>query len=136
MSNRFITSFKSRKWRWLYIALAAILVLAIAVGTYAYQKRDAMLMGAINKAKAKLLEKYDMELKIQYYAFQGINAVQFKNIQLLPKNRDQLAQINDLTVSVKLWPLLFGDVKLGQVLLDNGKEYPTLASKETTTAYY
>ncbi|HBI89404.1 MAG TPA: penicillin-binding protein, partial [Sphingobacterium sp.] len=133
MSNRFITSFKSRKWRWLYIALAAMLVLAIAVGTYAYQKRDAMLMGAINKAKAKLLEKYDMELKIQYYAFQGISAVQFKNIQLLPRHRDQLAQINDLTVSVKLWPLLFGDVKLGQVILDNGTV--SLVKKDSVSNY-
>ncbi|ULT22128.1 hypothetical protein KUH03_21775 [Sphingobacterium sp. E70] len=115
MSDRFITSLKSRKWRWLYITLAVFLILVIAVGTYAYQKRDGMLMGAINKAKAKLLEKYDMDLKIQYYAFQGINAVQFKNIQLLPKNREPLAQINDLTVSVKLWPLLFGDVKLGKL---------------------
>lgn len=133
MSNRFITSFKSRKWRWLYISLAAILVLAFAVGAYAYQKRDAMLMGVINKAKAKLLEKYDLDLKIQYYAFRGINAVQFKNIQLLPKNRDQLAQINDLTVSVKLWPLLFGDVKLGQVILDHGTV--SLIKKDSISNY-
>ncbi|MDM1293751.1 transglycosylase domain-containing protein [Sphingobacterium sp. N143] len=133
MSNRFITALKSRKWRWLYITLAVFLILAVVVGTYAYQKRDAMLMGAINKAKTKLLEKYDMELKIQYYAFQGMNAVQFKNIQLLPKNRAPLAQINDLTVSVKLWPLLFGDVKLGQVVLDHGAV--SLVKKDTISNY-
>ncbi len=133
MSNRFITSLKSRKWRWLYITFAVFLILVIAVGTYAYQKRDGMLMGAINKAKAKLLEKYDMDLKIQYYAFQGINAVQFKNIQLLPRNREPLAQINDLTVSVKLWPLLFGDVKLGEVILDNATV--SLVKKDSISNY-
>ncbi|MGJ1409558.1 transglycosylase domain-containing protein [Sphingobacterium thalpophilum] len=133
MSNRFITSLKSRKWRWLYITFAVFLILVVVVGTYAYQKRDSMLMGAINKAKAKLLEKYDMDLKIQYYAFQGMNAVQFKNIHLLPRNRAPLAQIDDLTVSVKLWPLLFGDVKLGQVILDNGMV--SLVKKDSISNY-
>lgn len=133
MSNRILAFLKSPRLKGFYIGIGILLVLLLAVGTYAYQKRDALLIRALNKAKSTLLQKYDMDLKVQYYAFRGLNAVQLKNIALLPRNREQLAHIQDLTVSVRLWPLLFGDVKFGEVILDRGAV--TLVKKDSLSNY-
>ncbi|MGY0039585.1 hypothetical protein [Pedobacter sp. NJ-S-72] len=44
-----------------------------------------------------------------------------KNISVVPKDRDTLSTVSDLTIGVKLLPLLFGDVKLAEVALNTGK---------------
>ncbi|UIR56123.1 transglycosylase domain-containing protein [Sphingobacterium sp. SRCM116780] len=119
--------------RILYIVLGVLFVFMIAGGVFAYQKRDGMLLSAINKAKEKLASKYDLDLKIQYYSFKGLSSVQFQNIVLQPKGKEQLAHIQDLTVSVRILPLLSGDVKIGQILMDNSAV--TLVKKDSTSNY-
>ncbi|UZJ65851.1 hypothetical protein OKW96_06810 [Sphingobacterium sp. KU25419] len=74
--------------RILYIVLAVISIFIIAGGVFAYQKRDGLLLSAINKAKEKLATKYDLDLKIQYYSFKGLSSVQFQNIILQPKGKN------------------------------------------------
>ncbi|HCU44126.1 MAG TPA: penicillin-binding protein [Sphingobacterium sp.] len=133
MSNNLKTLLRSKKMRILYIVLGVISIFIVAGGVFAYQKRDGLLLSAINKAKEKLATKYDLDLKIQYYSFKGLSSVQFQNIILQPKGKEQLAHIQDLTVSVRIFPLLFGDVKLGQIIMNNSAV--TLIKKDSTSNY-
>ncbi|AIM38868.1 penicillin-binding protein [Sphingobacterium sp. ML3W] len=133
MFNNLSPLLRSKKMRILYIILGVVLIFMVGVGVFAYQKRDGLLLSAIGKAKEKLAAKYNLDLKIQYYAFKGLSSVQFQNIILQPKGGEQLAHIQDLTVSVRILPLFFGDIKLGRVLMDNSAV--TLIKKDSTSNY-
>src|SRR5690606_31582031 len=67
------------------------------------------------------------------YGFSGLKTVTFKDIELLPQGRDTLAKIERMSVSVRLWPLLFGEVKLGKLGLINSEV--TLIKVDTVSNY-
>jgi hypothetical protein len=98
-----------------------VLVLFILVGGYvAYSKREAILQTAIGKAKAKARRQYNLDVKIGEARFTGLSTVAFSGISIVPEQRDSLLRIDDFEVSVKLWPLLVGNIKLADVVLKNG----------------
>jgi hypothetical protein len=99
------------------ISLLAIIFIA---GTIAYAKREALLNSAIKRVISKAKRDYNLELKIESASFVGIGSVQFKNITALPHNRDSLAKIESFKIGVKLFPLIFGEIKLSEINLNNG----------------
>ena len=101
--------------------LGIFLVLIAIVGTVAYSKREALLKQMIAKAIKKADTDYGLTIKISEAGFNGLSTVHLKNISVVPKDRDTLSTVADLTVGVKLFPLLFGDVKLAEVVLNSGK---------------
>ncbi|WP_316770061.1 biosynthetic peptidoglycan transglycosylase [Pedobacter frigiditerrae] len=101
--------------------LGVFLLLFLSVGVYAYSKREALLKKMMAKAIAKADKDYGLKIKIGSAGFTGLSAVNMKDISVVPKDRDTLSTINDITVAVKLFPLLFGDVKLSEINLDQGK---------------
>jgi hypothetical protein len=108
--------------------VTGVLFLIVLIGGYiAYSKREALLQTAISKAKAKAKRSYNLDVKIGVARFTGLSTVAFKGISVVPYQRDSLLSINDFEVSVKLLPLIFGDVKLASVRLKNG--YLNLTSK-------
>jgi hypothetical protein len=115
-----------------YIRIAAIvigvLVLITLIGGYiAYSKREALLQTAIAKATAKAKREYNLDVKIGKARFTGLSTVAFSGISIVPYERDSLLRIDDFEVSVKLMPLILGEVKLADVRLKNG--YLNLISK-------
>lgn len=98
----------------------SLLALFIVVAVIAYTKREAFLNSAIQKAINKADKDYNLELKIESAEFVGLSSVRFKNITLVPHKRDSLARILNFKVGVKLFPLLFGDIKLAEIKLDRG----------------
>lgn len=96
-------------------------LLLCSVGAVAYSKRDALLKKAVAKAIAKADKDYGLEVKIESAEFEGLSSVNLKNISVVPKDRDTLSTINDVTVGVKILPLLFGNVKLSEIELNRGK---------------
>lgn len=102
------------------IVLAVIFVLLIIGGYIAYTKRQALLEHELAKAETSAKEKYNLDIKIGSATFNGINTVDFSDISIVPQNRDSLLSIKKLSVSVKLLPLIYGDVKLASVLLEDG----------------
>jgi hypothetical protein len=115
-----------------YLRIAAIvigvLVLILLIGGYvAYSKRETLLKTAIGKAKAKALREYNLDVKIGVAHFTGLSTVAFKGISVVPYQRDSLMRIDNFEVSVKLLPLILGEVKLSDVTLKNG--YLNLISK-------
>jgi len=101
--------------------LGIFLVLLIIAGSVAYSKREALLKKIIARAIAKADKDYGLDVKIAEAGFSGLSTVHMKNISVVPKDRDTLSTVADLTVGVKLLPLLFGDVKLAEIGLNTGK---------------
>lgn len=102
------------------ITLTSLMVLLVIGGMIAYSKREALLQNAISKAKAKARRDYNLDVKIDNPRFTGLSTVAFSAISVVPQNRDSLLSIHHFEVSVKLFPLIFGNVKLSDVKLENG----------------
>lgn len=101
--------------------VAAVLLVVLFVGGYiVYAKRGAILQRELAKAKTKLKRDYNLDLKIASARFTGLATVSFDSITIVPDNRDSLLNIQHFEVSIKLLPLIFGNVKPGQVTLQNG----------------
>jgi hypothetical protein len=101
------------------IIAAALLVILLIAGYIAYSKREAILQSQIAKAKAQAKSLYHLDLQIASAHFTGLTTVTCENITIVPENRDSLLNIKHFDVSIKLWPLLFGNIKLANVDLLN-----------------
>jgi hypothetical protein len=102
-------------------ALGGLLLVLIIVGVIAYNKREALLQKMMAKAIAKADKDYGLDVKIAEYGFSGLSTVRMKDISVVPKDRDTLTTITDMAIGVKLFPLIFGDVKLSEINLNTGK---------------
>jgi hypothetical protein len=100
--------------------LGVFLIAFLAIGAYAYSKREALLKKMVAKAIAKADKDYGLEVKIGSAGFAGMSTVKMTNISVVPKDRDTLSNIGELSVGVKLFPLIFGNVKLAEVELSDG----------------
>lgn len=100
--------------------LGVFLLLFLSIGLYAYSKREALLQKMMAKAISKADKDYGLKVKIGSAGFSGLSSVNMKNISVVPKDRDTLSTITDITVGVKLFPLIFGDIKLSEINLNDG----------------
>ncbi len=101
--------------------ITLILVFILLIGGYiAYSKREALLQGALSKAKIKAKRDYNLDVKIGSAHFTGLSTVSLADITVVPEKGDSLLRIKRFDVSVKLFPLLFNEVKLAEVVLDQG----------------
>lgn len=108
-----------------YIRIAGIvaisLIILLLIGGYiAYTKREALLQREIAKAKEKAKKDYNLNINIGSAHFTGLATVSFSDITVVPDQRDSLLSINKFDISIKIIPLLFGNVKLADVVLENG----------------
>ncbi|WP_432713129.1 transglycosylase domain-containing protein [Pedobacter sp.] len=111
--------------------LGVFLTLFIAVAAVAYSKRAALLKTMVAKAITKADKSYGLQVKIGSAGFNGLSTVHMTNISVVPKDRDTLSTIEDLSIGIKLFPLLFGDVKLSDMTLHNGSI--TVVSRDSLT---
>ena len=111
--------------------LGVFLIAFLAIGAYAYSKREALLKKMVAKAIAKADKDYGLEVKIGSAGFAGMSTVKMTNISVVPKDRDTLSNIGELSVGVKLFPLIFGNVKLAEVELSDG--FVNIVFKDSTS---
>lgn len=107
-----------------YIRIAGIVIISLIIvfsigGYMAYSKREAFLQKAIASAKLKAKKDYNLEVKIGSAHFTGFSTVSFADITVVPEHRDSLLTIKRFDISVKLMPLIFGNIKLSDVVLKN-----------------
>lgn len=100
--------------------IGVFLLLFVSVGLYAFSKREALLKKMMAKAIAKADSSYGLKVKIGSAGFSGLSSVNMKEISVVPKDRDTLSTIKDVTVGVKLFPLIFGNIKLSEINLNDG----------------
>lgn len=101
------------------IFLSLLLIAGVGAGI-AFNKRESLLQTALAKVTRKAQRDYQLDLKIGSARFTGLTSVAFTNITAVPEDRDSLARIERMEVSVRLWPLLFGKVGLSAMSLENG----------------
>lgn len=101
------------------IVVASLVVILLIVGYIAYTKREALLQHEIAKAKATAKKDYNLDLEIGAAHFIGLSTVSFSDISVVPAQRDSLITIKRFDISIKLFPLLVGNVKLGDIVLQN-----------------
>eukprot|EP01118_Nematostelium_gracile_P000591 TRINITY_DN10654_c0_g1_i1.p1 TRINITY_DN10654_c0_g1~~TRINITY_DN10654_c0_g1_i1.p1 ORF type:complete len:694 (-),score=154.41 TRINITY_DN10654_c0_g1_i1:2487-4568(-) len=92
----------------------------MVTGAVAYSKREALLQKMVAKAITKAKTDYNLEVKIGSAGFTGLSTVHMTDISVVPQDRDTLTTISEMTVGVKLWPLVVGNVKLAELGLDSG----------------
>src|SRR5215217_111989 len=109
--------------------LGIFVLTCVILGSIAYSKRQALLQKMMAKAISKADRDFGLKINIGEAGFSGLSTVSMKNISVVPNDRDTLTSISDITVGVKLWPLIFGNVKLSQVILNNG--YVNLVFKDS-----
>jgi hypothetical protein len=101
--------------------IALIFVIILLIGGYiAYTKREALLQSALSKAKIKAKRDYNLDVKIGSAHFTGLSTVSLSDITVVPEKGDSLLSIKKFNVGVKLFPLLFNEVKLAEVVLVEG----------------
>ncbi|HUH17624.1 transglycosylase domain-containing protein [Albibacterium sp.] len=71
------------------------------------------------KVQEKANREYQIDLNIDKAYFSGLSEVTLENVTVVPQKADQLASIQTLTVSVKIFPLLFGNTKIADLGLEN-----------------
>jgi len=102
------------------IVIVFILILLITGGYIVYSKRETLLKHELAKIESSAKEKYNLDIKFGSANFTGVNTVAFSNISIVPQNRDSLLSIKKLSITVKLMPLIAGNVKLADVVLEDG----------------
>ena len=102
------------------VAISLIIVLLIG-GYIAYNKREALLQKEIAKAKEKAKKNYNLNINIGSAHFTGLSTVSFSDITVVPDQRDSLLSIKKFDISIKIIPLIFGNVKFADVVLDDGR---------------
>jgi hypothetical protein len=111
---------RSKYIRVTLIILVSLIVIVSIGGWVAWSKREILLQKAIGKAKAKAKKEYNLDVKIGSARFTGLGTVAFSDITVVPEQRDSLLSIKKFEVSVKLMPLVMGEVQLSDVTLEDG----------------
>lgn len=102
---------------WVFLS---IFLVACIGGGIAYFKRERLLQTALTKAIRKAKQDYHLDVRIGSARFTGLSSVAFRDITVVPENRDSLARIQRVEVTVRLWPLLAGKIGLSGMMLQNG----------------
>ncbi|WP_375446715.1 transglycosylase domain-containing protein [uncultured Fibrella sp.] len=97
-----------------------LLVLGIAGAVYAYTQRERLLTIAIERAVKKAKRDYDLTVHIGSAKFTGLTSLSVTNVSVVPADRDSLTRVDQVLVSVRLWPLLVGNVALSELSIENG----------------
>ncbi|WP_295653278.1 biosynthetic peptidoglycan transglycosylase [uncultured Mucilaginibacter sp.] len=100
--------------------LLVLFALLFLGGIIAWFKREQLLHNAIDKATAKAKRDYNLDVKIGSAHFSGLSTVSFSEITIVPENRDSLLHISNFEVGIKILPLIFGEIKLSSVKIENG----------------
>ena len=98
---------------------ALLLVLFGAALGYGLSIRDGLFRERLDAILASQREK-GLEIHIGESGFAGLSTVRFREISVIPENRDTLLTLEECLVDVKIIPLLFGNLKLDEVSLRDG----------------
>ena len=119
--------------KWFIITVASIVGVLLIGFIYAMSVRGEMLNKAVAKVQKKLKDDYQLNFLVDRFSFAGLTTVEFQKVKIVPDSAEQLAAIDQFKVSVKLFPLLSGNVQLDQLDLKNANI--TLVKEDSTANY-
>jgi len=103
------------------IVLGILVLGGIVAFTIAYHKREALLATTLAKMRTQLADDYQIDLAIGKAYFSGLTTVTFEQVSITPHDRKQLAGVAEASVSVRLFPLITGDVKFGRLRVQKAR---------------
>jgi len=103
------------------ITLISIVSLFFVGCIIALSMRELILKSIIQRVIIRAKNDYNLNVKIRDIHVSGLKTVVFDDISIVPDNRDSLASIRDLRVSIKLLPLLFGNLKLADLKMNDSE---------------
>ena len=100
------------------LKILAVVVILFCIGLYSF--RNSLLKQAIAKVTHKMAVDYNSDFSIKEASFDGLSAIKFTNVILVPKNADTLFNIKKIETTISLSNLLIGDVQLGTLKINDG----------------
>ncbi|MFA7380508.1 MAG: transglycosylase domain-containing protein [Bacteroidia bacterium] len=125
-----LTFFRKYKktFRIALISIGAILFIGLCA---AWALRNTLLQYVLEKTQKKIYSKYHAVLLVKQGQMHGFTGVELSELTLIPHNADTIVSIHSLQVSVRLLPLLRGDVQLDNLFIDGG--YVQLVRRDSST---
>jgi len=114
----YIKKMNPRRIKVALIILGGVVVLFALTATIIYNKREALLQEALVRVKKKALQEYGLHIAIEQAYFSGLSKITFEAFEIKPEQRERLLWMNYLEVDLRLWPLLFGEVKVYALNMD------------------
>ncbi len=124
---------KKRLKKSLIITTITLTLLVVAGIILLFAKRDDFLKTAISKVIQKAKNTYLLNVKIGKAGFTGLSTVKFTSVSVVPLGRDTFANLKQVSVSVKLFPLIWGDIEIGKLNIYDANI--NLVKKDSLTNY-
>ena len=97
------------------IVLSTLAITGIVAGVIAFQKRELLLAGTLEHLQSKLTKEHQLDMAVGNARFSGLTTVTFRQLTITPHHRNRLVSIEELSVGIKFWALLTGEVRFGQL---------------------
>lgn len=110
---------KTRKQKIILFSKISALIFTLIIIIF-FVFRDAILRQEINRVSTKMELDYDSKFSVKEASFMGFSGVSLSQIILVPKNADTLFNIKKMKTSLSFWHLLFGDIQLGTLEIEDG----------------
>ncbi|MBP9186633.1 MAG: transglycosylase domain-containing protein [Bacteroidia bacterium] len=101
------------------LAITAGVFLLLGIISF-FALRNYLLTEAIVKISQKVKTKFNVTLSIKDAHFTGLTTVEFNNVSLKPANHDSILFAAKVTTSVKLRYAILGDIRLGELHVNDG----------------
>lgn len=108
--------FISRHKKTLSIVAGVLVILLIVL----FSVRGVLLRNIISKVSANQLKANQLIISTNNVRFSGISTLKLDAVTIQQIEKDTLLEINNLSVRIKIFPLLFGEISLSELNLDSG----------------
>lgn len=82
--------------------------------------RNTLLNKAVIKISNTVSKKYNANFVVESASFQGLSTVVLNNVSLKPHHHDSILKISRIQTGIKLWYALFLDIRLSELVINNG----------------
>lgn len=108
-----------KRIHWIAIATGFGLLIA-ALFIFAFAKREDILQKVIARTIISQRKNNHLILSVGSSKFIGLSTILLDRIVVIPENRDSLMLVSSVRVSVRLWPLVTGKIKLASLSVNQG----------------
>ncbi len=97
------------------------LVVLLGLGIIVFALRESFFQKVLTKVISKAKTEYQVDIQVKKSGFSGLNTVYLQNLSVVPEQRDTLLSLSEIRVSVSIFPMLFGNIKLSEIILKDGQ---------------